>query len=223
MFILFMAHTKFQIKDQFELRQGVTMTGTKDKGRSKKVESDTYKVVNLSGIDTCTGEISERKLVNYSPVREIGPDKLLSNQDYLISCKGEVNGYSMLLSEDLLSGSKIASRFKGIVASNHFLVLRPRMISELSVDDIRFLHNLLDILSVELRSLAAAKPGVTKYLTINDVANYLFSFPFKDAAELAEFKAVSVQYRNSLKKFKKAKSRLNEYNRSIADKILIPQ
>jgi len=223
MLLLILDHIKFQVKDQFEIRQGITKANSGRKEESDKVNSTTYKVVNLSGIDSCTGEIDKSRLVNYTPKRDVSPDKLLSGLDYLISCKGEVKGYSMLYSEDLLSNKQEDYKFKGIVASNHFLVLRPRMISRNSTDEIRFLHNLLDIISAELRSLAVAKKGPAKYLTINDVANYQFNFPYKDTVEIEEFKKVSRQYRKSFEDFKKAKERLYDYNRAIADKILIPQ
>lgn len=222
MLLLLLLHEKFQIKDQFEIWQGVTTSRNLWKESGKKKPSDIYKVVNLSGIDNCTGMIEAENLIDFMPTRSIPEDKLLTKYDYLISCKGEVKGFSMLMSENILEMMKKKS-CGGLVASNHFLVLRPRLIADAGISEIGFLHNLLGIISAKLNDLPSVKKRINKYVTVNEVSNYTFAFPYKDGKVVDSFNAVFSNYIGSLKDFIYAKERVDEYNRILETKIILPQ
>lgn len=221
MLLLLMAVTKFQLKDQFEIWQGITVAQTKEKDPELQLPSQAYKLVNLSGIDPCSRQIDDEKLLEYYPARDIKTNKLLKRCDYLISCKGEVKGYSMLYSENVFKEIEKTKSSRGLVASNHFLVLRPRMVAETSINELRFLHNLLDILIPSLKKLASEKGGKAKYLNINDVADYTFNFPYSNAKELENFNSVIAKYNSRLNDLTMAKRDLDEYNKSLEHKIRI--
>lgn len=222
MLLLLLPPVKFQLKDQFDIWQGITASRNQESILKKKKASERYKIVNLSGVNACTGMIEEDNLVDYLPARGIPEEKLLAKYDYLISCKGEVKGFSMLFSEKVFEILKKKS-CRGLVASNHFLVLRPRMISNTSITEIRYLHNLLGIIVSRLNDLPSVRHRVNKYVTVNEVANYTFSFPFKDSKVVDSFNDMFMNYIKSLNEFIDAKERLDEYNRRLESKIIMPQ
>ena len=200
-----------RLRDFYEIRQGVTVTQPNGKAL--------YKAINLSGIDTCTKIIDKKKLVDYDPVREVGPDKLLTNTDYLVASKGEVKGYSMLDSEEFLHSMTADGSCKGIVASNHFLVLRPRDISGSNMDEIRFAHNLLDILIPEFNKIASVKAGNSKFLTINDLGDLKISNPLTNSDLFRQFTEIMTSYTQKQQALNELKIELDNFNRHLASQV----
>ena len=199
-----------RLKDFYEIRQGVTVLQSNGKGL--------YKAINLSGIDTCTKMIDEKKLVDYEPVREVSLDKLLTNTDYLVTSKGEVKGFSLLDAGEFLQSMTADGSCKGIVASNHFLVLRPKDISGTNTDEVRFAHNLLDILILEFDKIASGKAGVSKYLTINDLADLKINNPLSNSDSLVQFTGIMNRYLQKLSELNKLKIELDRFNRELASR-----
>ncbi|HPR13630.1 MAG TPA: hypothetical protein PLV06_14680 [Bacteroidales bacterium] len=223
MLLLLLSPDKFRIKDLFEVWQGITTNRDRDEYPAKKKMSAKYKVVNLSSINDCTGMITSDRLVDYTPARNIPEEKLLTKNDYLISCKGEVKGFSMINSQMFFETKKNTKTFPWLAASNHYLVLRPRMLSGIGHEEIIYLHNLLSIFIPELDNLARSRPGNTKYLTLNDVANYKIRYPDKRVGIINEFNRLFNEYSEKLGELNDIKGRLDEFNRSLASKIIIPQ
>ena len=200
-----------RLKDFYEIRQGVTALQPAGKGL--------YKAINLSGIDACTKMIDENKLVSYDPVREVGYDKLLASTDYLVSGKGEVKGYSLLESGEFIKNLTSDGSCKGIVASNHFLVLRPRDISGSNMDEIRFAHNLLDILIPEFNKIASVKAGNSKFLTINDLGDLKISNPLTNSDLFRQFTEIMTSYTQKQQALNEVKIELDNFNRHLASQV----
>jgi hypothetical protein len=200
-----------RLRDFYEIRQGVTVSQSPGKGL--------YKAINLSGIDACTKMIDENKLVSYDPVREVGSDKLLANTDYLVSGKGEVKGYSLLDAGEFIHNLTLNGSCKGIVASNHFLVLRPRDISGSNMDEIRFAHNLLDILVPEFYKIASVKAGNSKFLTINDLGDLKISHPWSDSDFFRQYSDIMTRYIQKQQELNVVKIELDNFNRDLASRV----
>ena len=134
-------------------------------------------------------------LVNASNVKL---DKYLKPNDYLISNKQIIRGYS-LLNTDNIEENKI-------IASEHFFILRYKPTwSAIFVQNSYFIHYLLDILVVKLDEYATKKTelknqseefvvekskmkkGFQKYITIDDISNSKISFNMSDYKEVDEF------------------------------------
>ena len=202
-----------RLKDFYEIRQGVTVLQSNGKAL--------YKAINLSGIDTCTKMIDGKKLVDYDPVREVGPDKLLTNTDYLVSSKGEVKGFSLLNAGEFLLSMTADGSCKGIVASNHFLILRPKDISGTNPNEVRFAHNLLDIMVLEFNKIASGKAGVSKYLTISDLADLKIHNPLSNSDSLVQFTGIMNRYLQKQNELNKVKIELDHFNHELASRCWI--
>ena len=209
--LLLLLHNKGRLRDFYEIRQGVTVPASSVKGA--------YKAINLSGIDACSKRIDVNKLIDYDPVREVGADKLLCASDYLVAGKGEVKGFSMLESGELIPSMTKEGICKGIVASNHFLVLRPRDISGASIDEIRFAHNILDILLPKFKTMAALKTGGSKYLTINDLGEMKTTHPWSDSDVFNQFTEIMTRYNRAQVELNEVKAELDNFNRDLSARM----
>jgi hypothetical protein len=223
MLLLLLPHSKYQVRDVFDVWQGITLLQPHEKTVDANPRQHLYKVINLSGINACSKVIDESNLIDYPSERDKSHDKLLAEHDYLISCKGEVRGYSLLNSKEVLDNIKKQGSCDGLVASNHFLILRPRMCSTLSSEEIRFLHNILDIILLKFKLIATGKPGIAKYLTINDVANYSIHYPYTGSFEIEKFDDIFKRYLEKLHELKEVKKELDSYNRYLASTIIMDQ
>lgn len=218
-------YQEFQLKDLFEIRQGVTMV--KQNRTSKKSSGKYhYKVINLSALDTCSRRLVPENLVDYYPGKEINPDKCLSPDDYLITCKGTVKGFSLFFSNELFNKAGDEKPYNGILASNHFFILRPRGIiggnnSPLPFKEKVFLDNLMDIVAEELnKDVAYGKGSSTKYLTIREVENFVINYPFKDKKKIDEFSVIFDQYYKKLQELNEAKNKLDLFNHELRKLII---
>ena len=220
MLLLLLQLKEFNISFHFEILQGITPQQQPDLPENKLNKTFHYKLLNLSGFNPCTRGINEASLPDYQTIKEISPEKVLQENDYLIACKGEVRGYSMVNSKTVMEELKKHTPHDGIVASNHFLILRTRMRENMESSEIRFLHNVMDILIPELRKLGSSKTGAAKYLTINEVANFRFNYPGTEYSEIEKFDAISIRYLEKLHEFEAVKKELDIYNRDLAWKII---
>ena len=210
-----------RVKDLFEVKQGFTVVSPKNSSKDTDSLPNKYKVINLSGINTSSRFLNINDLADHSSEKPVSPDKLLTRNDYLLSCKGVVKGFSLRFSDEIFDDLNHQSTFKGIIASNHFFILRLRKIEESNSKDTYFFHNLLDIISAELNKIANNKKGIAKYLTIGDVENYTFNLSDFDLDERIEkFNGLFKVYEHHLRESYLAKKQLDVLNKSFSDKII---
>jgi hypothetical protein len=152
-------------------------------------------------------------IVNASNVK---PNKFLKPNDYLISPKQLIKGYS-LLNTDNIEGNKV-------IASEHLIILRYKPTwSAIFVQNSYFMHNLLDLLVVQLDEYATKKTelknqseefinnkfnmkkGFQKFITIDEVANSKISF------DISDYKEVDEIYNNIKRLIKKEIDLVNDF------------
>ncbi len=147
-------------------------------GKFELTLSDVFKIESglkiLSGKDAETVNMINPSMIpklEYYPITEslmevktsnIKPERFLSPNDYLISSKQNIRGYS------LLNTNNIEGNF--VVASEHFIVLKYKPTWNAIFGNSYLVHKLLDLLVKKLAAEKSKKSGNQKYITIDDVS-----------------------------------------------------
>jgi hypothetical protein len=156
-------------------------------------------------------------LATFSSPREIKNTHLLKKLDYLISSKGQIKGYALYRSNAFEDGGK--GEYLGLVASNHFLVLRPRASTLEAFDYTYFIYNLLDLLIPQFNNLAkhGTKKSGIQYLTVSDLQDFSIQLPeIGNLEELQrEFMQIHQEYESRLNALNLSKVNLEKYNQRL--------
>jgi hypothetical protein len=129
---------------------------------------DQYNLLDFKKVLSTKGK-SDKNSVTFLEDAEkpfISEKKLLTKNDYLITIRGQPKGYSILRSYE---NKEFKGRFPNIVATNHFVRLRPKIVLDMHIP---YLHLLLDsIVENQLRNLFEQKkenlPKDKKYGVFN--------------------------------------------------------
>jgi hypothetical protein len=224
MFFFFAEHYRYTLSEMFEIRQGIATPYLKHKAGSKN--SHLYKLIYPADLNILFKSLEVNQLTDFKSDKELSTGKLLSSDDYLLSCKGIVKGFSMLYSDVALSAGN-TKPYKGIVATNQFIIARPRAgIKE--IYGVPYLHNLLDILVPYMNEMTVNKAGksILRYITISDIVDISLELPIKNAeTKRKEFESVYKSWKKNLDLFHKSEELLSAEKIKLSEtlKIKLPE
>lgn len=152
--------------------------------------------------------------------KEIKKNKELRKDDYLISAKGGIKGFSLFHTLNTLKENELP-----LAASNNLIIVRPKE-ELLKTNDILYLHNLLDLVVTHIRETAAntvSTGGTQQSLTIRSLAktslNHIDNESVRHFQE--EFSQISEELEQAWLKFEGAKSKLSALNKEFAVRMFI--
>ena len=106
----------------------------------------------------------------------------------------------------------------GIVASNHFIVLRPRVSTIEIFKNSYLLYNIIDIIIPELNQFISKKSNKVKlpYITISELENYSFSIPGSNLNELiTEFQKLYNERQENISNLIKIDEKISRFNKLL--------
>ena len=202
---------RYSLAEIFEIWQGIAPPiPTKNELLNA---NNIYKMVYPADLGQVFKSLYTQQLAEFGTEREIKREKLLTADDYLISCKGIIKGFSLQHSE-IAPFTQIAGSFKGVLASNQFIVVRPRP-SFKEMYGVPYLHNILDILIPKMNEMtdSSIEKKRLRYITIKDISYISIELPVKECAfKREEFESLHHSWKESLKQFTKMESMLRDHN-----------
>jgi hypothetical protein len=224
MFIFFTEGYPCRLSDIFEIRQGIAAPYMKHKVIPKT--DHIYKLIYPADLNMVFKTLNIDSLSDFHSEKELNQAKLLTEEDYLISCKGIVKGFSLLYSADKLASGPRKAR-KAVVATNQFIIMRPRPNFQ-EVYGLPYLHNLLDLLIPKMNQMTETRSekSVLRYITISDIENITLELPVQKAEiKRKEFDTIYKSWKKNLELFSKSDEQLKAYNDKTIDqfKIQLPE
>ena len=217
---LFSKSSNYRLGDLFELSQGYAIN-------SKKTVPDLtlkqkFKTIYISDLATKYETLDFNELNDYTPNKTIKEEKLLTDKDYIISCKGLIKGYAMCKSDTLFKDLKL-NGYKGLVASNHFIVLKPRLSTLEIFKSSYILYNLIDIIIPELNNYINQNNSRKNrpYITISEIESFSISLPGSTLFDLInEFQLLYNSRTEVINNLKEIDEKINSFNKVLFDNII---
>ena len=197
-----MQKMQISLNDLFDIRQGLLV---KDKEGSAAFK---YKTIFISDIpDNPYDSIDLTQVKEYSSSKPFPTKHLLNQEDYLLSCKGQIRGYALkhCLKENV-----------ELIASNHFLVLTPRTFAKQTfASDNFFLYHLLDLLIPKLRDHANTKirKGPVPYITKSELSTIQLNIP------IIQLNHIINEFSNLFNNYLTFKKKLDSYDNELIKSI----
>jgi restriction endonuclease S subunit len=216
MFLFLNTVRPYSFSELFEIKQG-PMLPSKKNNKGVKDTGYLYKSIFISDLPASHESLDPDLLAMFSSIKELKNSHLLKKEDYLISSKGQIKGYALYRS-NVFSDVK-GKKYLGLVASNHFLILRPRASTLEAFGNSYFIYNLLDLLIPKFNALA--KQGQNKsriqYLTVSDLQNFSIQLPEIGILKelLQEFTQLHEEYESRIKALNQSKMNLEKYNQRL--------
>lgn len=214
MFLFSKTHT-YTIGDLFEIFQGTAIISKKSQKNNSAGYK--YKTIYISDLSNKYETLNFIELNDYEPVKNLKKEKILTGKDYLLTCKGVIKGYALCKSQNLFN--KMDSKENlGIVASNHFIVLRPRVSTIEIFKNSYLLYNIIDIIIPELNQFISKKSNKVKlpYITISELENYSFSIPGSNLNELiTEFQKLYNERQENISNLIKIDEKISRFNKLL--------
>lgn len=214
MFLFSKTHT-YTIGDLFEIFQGTAIISKKSQKNNSA--GFKYKTIYISDLANKYETLNFIELNDYEPVKNLKKEKILTGKDYLLTCKGVIKGYALCKSQHLFN--KMDSKENlGIVASNHFIVLRPRASTIEIFQNSYLLYNIIDLIIPELNQLISKKSNKVKltYITISELENYSFSIPGSNLNELiTEFQKLYNERQENISNLIKIDEKISRFNKLL--------
>jgi hypothetical protein len=211
MFLFSKTHT-YTIGDLFEIFQGTAIISKKSQKNNSA--GFKYKTIYISDLANKYETLNFIELNDYEPVKNLKKEKILTEKDYLLTCKGVIKGYALCKSLEIFN-KIITKKYLGIVASNHFIVLRPRASTIEIFQNSYLLYNIIDLIIPELNQLISKKSNKVKlpYITISELENYSFSIPGSNLNELiTEFQKLYNERQENIKELQEADNAIKVFN-----------
>jgi hypothetical protein len=218
MFFISKTHT-YTIGDLFEIFQGTAIISKKSQINTS--DGIKYKTIYISDLPDKYETLNFLELNGYESQKKIKKEKLLTENDYLLSCKGGIKGYALCKSLNIFN-ELASSEYQGIVASNHFIVLRPRTSTIEIFQKSYLLYNLIDIIIPQLNQFASEKSNKVKlpYITISELQNYSFSMPGSNFDNvITEFQKLYLERHENIRSLNKIDKKINEFNKLFKSSI----
>ena len=214
MFLFSKTHT-YSIGDLFEIFQGTAII-------SKKSQINTsggfkYKTIYISDLPNKYETLNFFELNGYESIKKIKKEKLLTEKDYLLTCKGVIKGYALCNSLDIFKEMP-SNEYQGIVASNHFIVLRPRASTIEIFQKSYLLYNLIDIIIPKLNQLVSKKSNKIKlpFITISELEYCLFLLPGSNLDELInQFQKLYNERQENISNLIKIDEKISQFNKQL--------
>jgi hypothetical protein len=214
MFFFLMPNTanyKCRLDDFFEIKQGMNIS----KSDFNNAGKCSYKVIQMSDIVVEEKELDLQKLAILSSDKALPENKLLSQNDYVITCKGANPKGKSILYTDLSNLTKDAT--DGLIINSHLISLTPKKsIDNIPNDNfIAFLHNLLDIylnkFSETNKNLA--KEDQSLHLTVKALKEVQFKISMQEIMnQFAEFEKIYIGWKKSFEGYLMHKKKLEAFN-----------
>jgi hypothetical protein len=206
----------YSFSELFEIKQG-PMLPSKKNNEGNQESGYRYKSIFISDIPASGQPLDPELLATFSSSKVMKNTHLLKKEDYLISSKGQIKGYALYRSNAFEDGGK--GEYLGLVASNHFLVLRPRASTLDAFGTTNFIYNLLDLLIPQFNNLAkqGRKKSGVQFLTISDLQHFSIQMPENGIFEelQREFMQIHQEYESRLKALNLSKVNLEKYNQRL--------
>ena len=211
MFLFSKTHN-YTIGDLFEIFQGTAIISKKS--QKKCIDCGKYKTIYISDLANKYETLNFVELNEYEPIKKLKKEKLLTQKDYILTCKGVLKGYALCKSLDLFNVMS-SNEYMGIVASNHFIVLRPRASTIEIFQNSYLLYNIIDVIIPELNQIISKKSNKVKlpFITISELENFSFSIPGSNLNELiTEFQKLYDERKQNLFNIIKIENKISEFN-----------
>ena len=216
MFLFSKTHT-YTIGDLFEIFQGTAIISKKSQINS--LGGIKHKSIYISDLPNKYETLNYSELNDYEPVKNLKKEKILTGKDYLLTCKGVIKGYALCKSQNLFN--KMDSKeYLGIVASNHFIVLRPRASTIEIFQNSYLLYNIIDLIIPKLNQFVSKKRNKAKlpYITISELENYSFLIPGSNLNELiTEFQKLYNERQEKIKELQGADNAIKVFNEILKE------
>lgn len=207
---------QYALSELFDIKQGLLLP-SKSKRANALNGANKYKSLFISDMPAPYEPLVADSLADCSLNKEIKKTHLLCKQDYLISAKGQIKGYALYHSKAF--ENEDVQNHVGIIASNHFIVLRPRTSTLEALGESYFIYNILDLIIPRLNALAkqSTKKNQTPYITISDLQKFTINLP--EATTLYElnltFLELQKDFELKIKQLNESRFKLNNYNKSL--------
>lgn len=176
---------------------------------------DQYNILDFQKLIKA-GISDSKKYEDNDLLKPVIPEKkLLTINDYLITIRGQPKGYSMFRS---YNSKKFNADFPNIVATNHFVRLRPKVLLEMHIP---YLHLILDsIVENQLRNLFEQKrlnlPAEKKYSVMNSFnIDELKSIPINLTKTATEQIETTSLFEKNYENYFKATMLFNEFKQQL--------
>lgn len=213
---------RYTLSELFEIKLGVAIVSKKES--VKEVGELRYKVIYVSDLKSEYKTLDFNTLTPYATDKQIKPTKLLSHNDYVMSCKGEVKGLSLNSVKDIFPISD-ESGYAGILVSNHFIILRPRQTTLNIFNNITFLHNILDLLLPQINEYVKQKIDGKKlpFITISELERFSIQLPGGNGLQekTEAFDNIYTEWRSKYEELRKLIKIMGKFNNSLLNDLKI--
>ena len=218
---LFTENMRLTLSELFEIKQGVALSSKKE--IEKSFGQYTYKVIYVSDLGNPYHLLDFEELTDYATDTKIKEEKLLTLNDYIISCKGEIKGFSLSKSSNIFN-SISELNYSGLFVSNHFIILRPRPSILMMYGNSYFLHNILDLLIPIINDSISqnADKKIMPYITIGEIEKYSILLPGAGfLKQLTDFEKVYQSWSDKFEKLQEANETLKKFNDELLNEIKV--
>lgn len=204
----------YTLGELFIIRQGQILPTKKDFG---KIGVYKYKVIYPSDINSFRRRIDFTQLDDYYCDKKIADDKILTQDDFIISCKGTIKGYSMYHAKSEISELEKMG-YSGLITSNQCITFKPTASASFFYKSDYYLHNILEQIIPVMNKVSNTKGGgsTINYITINDISKICVKLPVLDKnSEIEEFNKIFDEWQEKNIQLQDAEFKLEAYNKSL--------
>jgi len=212
---------RFTLSELFEIKQGLTLSSKKE--IKNTFGNNAYKVIYVSDLGNPYHLLDFGELTDYATDKKIKEERLLTLNDYVISCKGEIKGFSLYKSTKIFN-LLYEKNYSGLFVSNHFIVLRPRKSTLMQYGNSYFLHNILDLLIPIINKSMnhSSEKKTIPYITIAEIEKYSVLLPGPNfRKQITDFEKVYQSWSDKFEILREANDTLVKFNNELLKEIKI--
>jgi hypothetical protein len=224
MFLFHNIKNQISLTELVDISQGLPFPN-KNKNISEDVVNYRYQTLYVSDMPSSSIEqLNREELSEFYSDKKIKENRLLQLEDYLVSIRGKIKGYALINNQDLF---KLSDDCNGIIATNHFLVLRPRLTARVAFGHL--LYYILDMLMPRINEYAIekqknktnGKENALPFITIADLKEISFIIDqTNDLVDLKkQFEYKYDEYRTAHSNFKIKQTEINAFKNEIINII----
>jgi hypothetical protein len=224
MFLFHNIKNQISLTELVDISQGLPFPN-KNKNISEDVVNYRYQTLYVSAMPSSSIEqLNREELSEFYSDKKIKENRLLQLEDYLVSIRGKIKGYALINNQNLFN---LSDDCNGIIATNHFLVLRPRLTARVAFGNL--LYYILDMLMPRINEYAIEKQKNKKngkenalpFITIADLKE--ISFIIDQTSDLVDLKKQFEykydEYRTAHRNFKIKQTEINAFKNEIINII----
>ena len=208
----------YSLSELFTIKQGHILPTKNKLGITGKYR---YKVIYPSDFNSVRRQVDITKLDDYFCEKKIGEDKILTSDDFIISCKGTIKGYSLFHSKkEIIELAQMG--YCGLITSNQCITFKPMSTAKSFYKSDYYLHNILELLIPVMNNISGnkEKSSSINYITINDVSKISVSLPVSvNNSEIEEFNNVFNDWKDKYLKLQEAEKGLEDFNNKLRKRL----